>query len=79
MHSCISQLPFHRWCCPENTASRLEHLKERAQAPMSVLAAKFNTLSSYDLDFEGVHSGRKRKQQGLGRVISGHPNKVSIL
>lgn len=42
---------------------------------MSVLAAKFNTLSSYDLDFEGVHSGPKRKQQGLGRVISGHPTK----
>ncbi len=52
-----------------STASRLE------QAPMSVLAAKFNTLSGCDLDFEAVQSGRQRKQQGL---ISGHPYKVSI-
>lgn len=46
---------------PVNTASRLEHFKEKSQAPMSVLAANFNTLSSCDLDFEAVQSGHHRK------------------
>lgn len=66
---CMLHMPVAFPLLALSTASRLE------QAPMSVLAAKFNTLSSCDLDFEAVQSGRQRKQQGL---ISGHSYKVSI-